>query len=226
MPLVTDIWRNVTSVCIAAGFVTQLCPGTVGPTYGEVLRFDPNSKSDVYVTPLTTVDCWITLRGRPTEAGMPQYYTTLTWRAAKFSIRGYGYKTSMGTAACVNGYVEVYRATNDGRPISPPAVRPVCGTTAMSSFTSTSQTIVVHLYVEAPPPTTTTSTTTTIPTTAVTQETTVNTTANTTETSVAATTVTVPTTTIPPDLGPFINFTADFTSYFIGEYGLQSMIKC
>ena len=89
-------------LCLSSDFVTQNCPGTIGPSYGEVLRFDPNSKSDSYVVPSTTLDCWITLRGRPTEPGMPQYYATLTWRTSMFSVRSYN-----GSGSCAGAYVEV-----------------------------------------------------------------------------------------------------------------------
>ena len=196
--------------------MTQLCPGTVGPSYGEVLRFDPSSNTDSYVVPSTSLDCWITLRGRPTETGMPQYYTTLTWRSSPFLVQGFGY--SSDSPDCTNAYVEVYQATNDGRPIHPPAVSSVCGTTPPASYTTTSQNIVVHLYVKAPPPTTTTSTTTTV--TAATEATTTGA----TEAVVTAdsATIDVETPTPEPDLVPSINFTADFTSYFVGECGPPS----
>ncbi|KAI0215484.1 hypothetical protein LSAT2_032458 [Lamellibrachia satsuma] len=207
-------WSSKTNA-IGERFVTQLCPGTVGPSYGEVLRFDPSSNSDSYVVPSTSLDCWITLRGRPTETGMPQYYTTLTWRSSSFLVQGFGY--SSDPPDCTNAYVEVYQATNDGRPIHPPAVSSVCGTTPPASYTTTSQNIVVHLYVKAPPPTTTTSTTTTTRTTVTAA--TEATTTGATEAVVTAdsATIDVETPTPEPDLVPSINFTADFTSYFVGS---------
>jgi len=35
---------------------------------------------------------------------LPQYYATLTWRTAMFSVRGYGYD---GSGSCAGAYVEV-----------------------------------------------------------------------------------------------------------------------
>lgn len=43
-------------------FLTDLCPGTVGPSYGEVLMFNSASLQDAWVMPTTNLDCWVTLR--------------------------------------------------------------------------------------------------------------------------------------------------------------------
>ena len=102
-------------------------------------------------------------------------------------------------------HIQVYQAQNDGQPISPPVRSKLCGTTPPTPYTTTSQTIVVHLHVEAPPPTTAVSTVT-----------------QTTDATTQPTGASAEPVTSEPELGPFINFTADFTSYFIGECGPQS----
>ena len=213
-----------------ADFTTQLCPGSIGPAYGAVLRFDRASKSAAYFVPERTIDCWITLRGRPTEPDKPQRYVTLTWRPDWYSVRGHNFGTGAGNTAltggaCERAYVEVYRATSDGRHIVPPVVGPVCGVTSPVAYTTTSQTLVVHVFVAVPlPPTTTTAaptpttttsnvTTTTIATTTAVTTTTTTTSPITTTIDPNVTTVTTPT----PNSGPFVNFTADFTSFFVGK---------
>ena len=112
---------------------------------------------------------------------------------------------AMAMQSLMWSHIQVYQAKNDGQPISPPVRSKLCGTTPPTSYTTTSQTIVVHLHVEAPPPTTAVSTVT-----------------QTTDATTQPTGASAEPVTSEPELGPFINFTADFTSYFIGECGPQS----
>lgn len=124
---------------------------------------------------------------------------------------------SNGTSnPCASAYIEIYDATSSGEFITPPAVGeftllqtintykteycsnghlfivlflgPSCGVVPPATFTTTSNTIVVHVFVKAPP-------------------------GGLTEVILESSNSTNSTSEFT---GPFIAFTADFTSYFIG----------
>ena len=61
----------------------DLCPGSLGPTPGDVLRYDTNDHPTTWVIPRVDLDCWVTLRGSPATS-----QTSLTWRGA-FVLVGY-----------------------------------------------------------------------------------------------------------------------------------------
>lgn len=126
------------------------------------------------------MDCWVAYRGVSAASGTPQRLLTLDWRTDYFSFRGVGY-TSGG--ACTSAYIEVYAGDADGRYLTPALMGPVCGNTPPASVTTSSPSIVVHMYIEAPA-------------------------------NYDGTTVTVNATNFN---GPYINFTGDLTSYFVGK---------
>ena len=196
------------------GYVPQLCPGSVGPSYGEVLFYDPDQK-DEWVRFAEDLDCYITLRGRPNLQGDPPRMITLDWRSP-FRVDPYEFYDNTPvvvgntTNNCPNAYIEIFAASDDGKIIEPPVIGPFCGIVAPTSFTSSSQSLVVHVFVRAAPAVLFTTqmpmnlTDSTATTEAVTQ---------------AMVTADPNVTTPDPRAengGPYIEFTADFTSYFLG----------
>ena len=207
--------------------MSQLCPGSVGPSYGEVLYFDPN-QADEWVRFSEDLDCYITLRGRANLAGDPPRMITLDWRSP-FRIDPYEFYNSPvlngnTTNNCPNAYIEVFAASNDGRIIEPPVIGPLCGIVAPTSFTSSSQALVVHVYVRAAPA----AFFTTVPPVSITGTTAEAGTQAATEaaTQAVVTGITVDPNVTTPDPraengGPYIEFTADFTSYFLGKFSIE-----
>ena len=82
------------------GFISDHCinnSSSVGPSWGEVLRFHSQQAQDAWYIPTSDLDCWITLEGHQAAAGTPQRYATLQWRSSYFSLEGY---QSNGTQNC------------------------------------------------------------------------------------------------------------------------------
>lgn len=131
-------------------YVIELCPGSVGPSHGEVVKMSPDD-----LLPGVDIDCWLTLRGMPLSDPAIPRYVTLEWRNA-FSIRGYGYGSGAATADCDTAFMEIYQASLDGRPIGAPAVGPLCGNKQPEPFSTQSQAIVLRVFVAAIPAVTTT----------------------------------------------------------------------
>ena len=146
----------------------------------------------------------------PMRRGKPKRFVTISWRSKWFSFWGYHSGLENGTLAsgknsssaanvtsssAITGraFFEVYRTSLGGLTIVTPAVGKYFGDVIPPSFTTDEQTIMLHFYIEAPP-------------------TSSNTAMNGTNNSTSANQASGNT-----YFGPYINFTADVTSYFIGQ---------
>ena len=78
-------------------YITDYCPGYIGPTEGEVLSYHAEAKGR-WMVPTTHLDCWIILRGMPTKQGGEKRYVRLSFR--KFKMSGFIDTSTNDTCTC------------------------------------------------------------------------------------------------------------------------------
>ncbi|ELT92118.1 hypothetical protein CAPTEDRAFT_223540 [Capitella teleta] len=134
---------------ISLTYLTSYCTSTIGPAHGHVIQYDSKQTTKEYVTVDSTLDCWITLRGIATVNA--QRHLSVSWRNP-FLLNGHPLTSSTGSnATCSTAYVELYETDPSGSP-SGSAVYQHCGLTPPTpEYTTTSDTLVLHFYIEETP---------------------------------------------------------------------------